>query len=295
MAARTLDIVIQDRDIELLKLLLHSRILTLAHAAVLVFGGSKEAAKKRVQKLKANGLILERRRKAYEQGVLFLSKKGFLCLKEHGELPPECDDIPSFTKRGQVSELTLKHELEVMDVKTAFYREAAKRDDITIAEFSTWPKLYEFSVRDESEGPFGKMKTVKPDGFIRIHQRDPDGSLWEHVFFLEVDRSTERSAILVERARLYNLFYRSGGMAARFGKCPKDFRNFPFQILIVCKTNDRLANLRNEFFSETRTGYHQIFLSTMSEISSTPYERVGLGRVQISRIGEIPFEVTPPP
>ncbi len=114
MPAASTDIVIQDRDIKLLQLLLHSRILTLAHAAVLVFGGSMEASKKRIQKLKANGLILERRRKAYEQGVLFLSKKGFLCLKNRGTLPPECEDIPSFTKRAAVSELTLRHELEVM-------------------------------------------------------------------------------------------------------------------------------------------------------------------------------------
>jgi len=272
MEKQTQDIVIQERDIELLKLLLHSRILTLAHAAVLIFGGSKEAAKKRVQKLKANGLILERRRKAYEQGVLFLSKKGFLVLKERGELPPECDNIPSFSKRALVSELTLKHELEVMDVKTAFYREAEKRDDITIAEFSTWPKLYEFSVRDERDGPFGRRIKVKPDGFIRLHQHEPDGSLWEQMFFLEVDRSTEKLEILVARMRFYNAFYRSGGMAERNQKTRERYADFPFRVLVVCKSTERVNNLRRLLQEITPPFLSQIYLTTNAEVCKTPFQ-----------------------
>jgi hypothetical protein len=272
MAHSVPDIVIQDRDIELLKLLLHSRVLTLAHAAVLVFDGSKEAAKKRIQKLKANGLILERRRKAYEQGVLFLSKKGFLCLKVRAELPPECDDIPSFSKRAQVSELTLKHELEVMDVKAAFQREATKRDDITIAEFSTWPKLNEFSVRDEADRPFGKMKKVKPDGFIRIHQRDPDGSLWEHMYFLEVDRSTEKLDILAQRLRSYNLFYRSGGIAKKFGVAQASFRDFPFRILVICKSNSRVQNLVELLTKNSPSILQQIAVYPMLEAELNPFQ-----------------------
>ena len=119
-------IVVRPRDLEFLCLLLHTRILTLSHAAALIFNGSSEAAKKRIQKLKAAGFVLERRRKAYEPGILFLSKRGFECLRENGALPEECADITSFSKRATISELTLHHELEVLDVKVAFH-EAANR------------------------------------------------------------------------------------------------------------------------------------------------------------------------
>ena len=267
--AKAPDIVIQKRDIEFLQLLLHSRVLTLKHAAILLFNDSKEAAKKRIQKLKANGLVLERRRKAYEQGVLFLSKKGFECLKRHGALPDECADIPSFSKRGQISELTLQHELEVMDVKAAFYKDVKNYPNLSIAEFSTWPRLYEFSVTDHERG-YGKKKTVKPDGFIRIHERDPDGSLWEHMFFLEVDRSTEKLETLVEKLRCYNLFYRQGGMAVRFGKLPDLYRDFPFKILLVCKTSQRILMLEKLPNNSGRLDFYQVITNTLQSTILSP-------------------------
>ncbi len=47
----------QQRDIRFLQGLFESRIMTAAHVAALYFGNSREAAKKRLQKLKAAGLI----------------------------------------------------------------------------------------------------------------------------------------------------------------------------------------------------------------------------------------------
>jgi len=67
----------QQRDFDLLRLLLESRTLSLPQAATLCFEGRQEAAKKRIQKLKAAGLIAERPRRAFESSVLFLPRKAF--------------------------------------------------------------------------------------------------------------------------------------------------------------------------------------------------------------------------
>ncbi|MCI0560267.1 MAG: hypothetical protein MN733_17410, partial [Nitrososphaera sp.] len=77
---------IQERDLSLLRGMFESRVLTAAHASVLYFGGKKEATKKRLQKLKAAGLISERRRRLYEPTILSLSKKALSVLREHGVL-----------------------------------------------------------------------------------------------------------------------------------------------------------------------------------------------------------------
>ena len=277
-------IEIQPRDLEFLRLLLHTRILTLKHASVFVFGGSREAAKKRVQKLKANGLVLERRRKAYDLGVLFLSKKGFQCLQENGEVPDDFGNIRSFSKRAAISELTLRHELEVLDVRLAFFEATAKQPNLSIEEFSTWPRLYEFSVNDREKS--SGVKTVKPDGFIRLHEKDVDEGKWEHMFFLEVDRSTEKLAILVERARHYNLFYRSGGMSERFGHSKESYKEFPFRVLIVCKSKERMDNLAFELLQMKPPLLTQISFSTMKKVCGDSLGKVWLvpGDYQQSKI-----------
>jgi hypothetical protein len=260
---------IQLRDLELLRTLLHTRILTLKHTAALIFNGSQEAAKKRVQKLKVAGLVLERRRKAYEPGILFLSKRGFECLKQQEGLPEECATIASFSKRAQVSELTLRHEMEVIDVRVAFHEAVKKRESLSLAEFSTWPDLYAFSVKD-SDNSKGGVKTVKPDGFIRLHEKEADGSTWEHLFFLEVDRSTEKLTTLTDRVRLYNLFYRSGGMAEKFGKAPEDYKDFPFRVLVVCKSRERRDNIARILVEMTPPILTQVCLTVLGEACDDP-------------------------
>src|SRR5215212_4628094 len=108
--------ILQERDKDLLICLFESRVMTALHVAVIYFAGSREAAKKRLQKLKAAGLINERQRRVNEPSVLFLTRKGFSLLgSEH-----LISDLPRFSgaafeKRAAVSDLTIRHELEVMD------------------------------------------------------------------------------------------------------------------------------------------------------------------------------------
>lgn len=54
---QSLAVLLQDRDLSLLRGLFESRIMTAEHVAALFFIGSREAAKKRLQKIKAASLI----------------------------------------------------------------------------------------------------------------------------------------------------------------------------------------------------------------------------------------------
>src|ERR1017187_4668266 len=131
---------LQERDLALLKSLFESRVMTAGHVARLYFDGKREATKKRLQKLKAEGLVTERSRRAFEPSLLFLAPKGLAVLKERGvllefpSLPPE-----TLRRRTRVSQITLSHELEVMDVKTAFHCAIRETKKFSVAEFTTWP------------------------------------------------------------------------------------------------------------------------------------------------------------
>ena len=198
----------------MLRGLFECRVMTAEHVSALFFKGRKEATKKRLQKLKEAGLVGERRRRAYEPAILSLSQKGLLLLKEHGVLAEyPALGLVSLDKRANVSELTIRHELEVIDTKAAFHRAIGAATGFSMAEFGTWPRLYQF----EATTPAGGESIVRPDGFIRIHENEDGGGLSEHAFFLEVDRSSETLATLVSRANGYLDYYRSGGFAVRNG------------------------------------------------------------------------------
>src|SRR2546421_10072466 len=76
-----------ERDFDLLRGLFECRIATLAHLSALYFEGRPEAAKQRVHKLKAAGVIDERpRSRRYDPSVLFLTQRGFELLQREGRV-----------------------------------------------------------------------------------------------------------------------------------------------------------------------------------------------------------------
>ena len=264
-------IQLQERDLELLCGLFESRIMTLRHITAIYFDGHAEAAKKRVQKLKFAGLLRERMRRQYEPSILFLSKKGFTLLSEGGHL----SDYPRLTRvgmegRAQVSQLTLRHELEVMDVKGAFFSAIRSHPSLILSEFSTWPRLNQFNVWH----PTKETKiTVKPDGFIRLQEALSDG-LSEYVFFLELDRSTEVRDILATKALCYLHYYKSGGLAVQSERTRKDFRAFPFRLLIVCKTRARRDNIVRRLRATNPPLRTFVLLTTVDEVTTNPLRAI---------------------
>jgi hypothetical protein len=241
--------------------------MTVGHAAVLHFDDKYEAAKKRLQKLKTAGIVGERRRQVNEPSVLFLARKGLIVLREHGLLaqyPPL--DLPVLDKRSRVSELTLRHELAIMDVKAAFHTAIKTAAVFTIAEFSTWPLLYQFEAF--RPGYSGAEVTVKPDGFVRIHEKEKDSGLSEHTFFLEVDRSSETQDTLVARAGCYVNYYKSGGFAVRNGADRSAYKEYPFRVLMVFKSAERRNNTAERLLQSTPPILTQVCLSTFDEVTA---------------------------
>jgi hypothetical protein len=262
-------LVVQDRDCIFLRGLFESRIMTAEHITMLYFDGRNEAAKKRLQKLKAAGFIAERKRHAFEPAILFLTRKAFAVLRERGVLAeyPQLDSS-ALEKRSRVSELTVRHELEIMDVKAAFHVALAADKKFSIAEFSTWPLLYQFDAFRSGHG--GAEVLVKPDGFIRIHENESDGSLSEHTFFLEVDRSTETQDTLIARAGCYGDYYKSGGFAVRNGGTRADFKEYPFRVLMVFKSAERRNNTAERLLQHNPPIFSQVCLSTFEEVTANP-------------------------
>ena len=266
---RPISISPQNRDLTLLCSLFESRVMSTDHATALYFDGKDEAAKKRLQKLKAAGLLSERPRKAFEPSILFLTRKGLEMLQERGILAEyPAFDLQALDRRARVSDLTIRHELEVMDVKAAFHAAIQKMPSFSIAGFTTWPLLHEFTVYRPSTG--GAETPVKPDGFIRIHETETAGK-FEHTFFLELDRSSETQDKLIGKASSYFEYYKSGGFAIRNGANRDDFKKFPFRVLIVCKNTERRNNTAERLLKNTPPILTMVWLTTFADVTADPF------------------------
>lgn len=266
-------IVLQPRDASLLRGLFDSRVMTLSHISRLYFGGRDEAAKKRVQKLKVAGFLGERARRAYARSVLFLTRKGFQMLVEDGQL----SQYPQLSwrmleKRMQVSQLTLRHELEIQDVKTALTLAVSQTKTFSIAEFSTWPLLYEFRVTLPTSGStFARPEILlKPDGFISIMEKNVAGEEFRRLFFLEVDRSTETLNTLVTKALAYREYYRTGGLAIKFGASKESFNDYPFRVLMIFKSQARRDNVAESLLKVKPPILKQCWMTTLEEVTANP-------------------------
>ncbi len=137
-----LNIDVQDRDFSLLRGLFECRIMTAEHVGILYFSGKHPYAIKRLRKLKAAGFVGERQRQVNKPSILFLTRKGFNLLRSHGHLAEyPALSADSFEVRVNVSELTLRHEIAVMDVKAAFQTALEESEKFSLESFSTWPRL----------------------------------------------------------------------------------------------------------------------------------------------------------
>lgn len=265
-------IEIQDRDIALLRGLFESRLMTLDHIAVLHFDGKREMAKKRVQKLKSAGFLVERPRRSTDPSILSLSNHALTYLDDQGLLSnyPRLNRA-SFLKRIEASDLTLAHELQVMDVKSALAAAVVKDTRYSIVEFLTWPRLIEFTSRRSVVDPSKSGDViVKPDGFIRVRGTDANNQTVEDVFFLEVDRGHESQTVLVNKALHYRDFYQRGGLAKRLGAKPELFREYPFRVLFVLHSAVRVANAAKALMAAQPPIRRMVMLSTFDDVVADP-------------------------
>lgn len=274
---------LQARDLLLLRGLFESRVMTQAHICALYFSGKSEAAKKRLQKLKAHKLISERPRRVYAPSILFLSKQGFVELLSREILK----DYPRITwlnleKRVQVSELTLRHELDVMDAKAALTVALNQTEQFAVSEFATWPALYQFTAAKPK--PAGQYRSesmmVKPDGFMRVQQVGEDENADtvgdSQLFFLEIDRSTESQDALALKAHGYRDYFQSGGLAQRHGYTAADYKRFAFRVLMVFRNAERRNNCAETLLRMSPPVLTLVWLTTQEELLHDPLGAIWL-------------------
>jgi hypothetical protein len=171
-----------------------------------------------------------------------------------------------FESRANVSERTLRHELEVMDVKASFHRAIASASGLSLAEFSTWPRLHEFEVVRPEDG---RPVPVRPDGFVRISEAEADGGN-TYDAFLELDRSSEVQEILISKAIAYLNYYKSGGFAERNGGPGTSAADFPFRVLMVLKSVERRNNIAARLAESIPPILRHTWLTTFAEVVRDP-------------------------
>jgi hypothetical protein len=278
---------LQERDLLLLRGLFESRVMTTAQVCALYFAGKSEAAKKRLQKLKSHKLIGERPRRVYAPSILFLSKRGFVELLSREMLK----DYPRMTwhnleKRVQVSELTLRHELDVMDAKAALSVALNATERFEVSEFATWPTLHQFTAsKPKAAGQYrAETMTVKPDGFMRVQEigmnmdmsAGADDVSKSHLFFLEIDRSTESQDTLALKAHGYRDYFQSGGLAERYGYPATEYKRFAFRVLMVFRNAERRNNCAETLLRMSPPVLSQVWLTTQEELLRDPLGAIWL-------------------
>jgi len=269
-AKETLGIKLQPRDFALLRGLFESRVMTLPHISALYFEAKREMAKKRVQKLKADGVIRERpRRRISDPSVLHLTWKGYVSLRNEGHVDDDSRLSPkTFTRRMRVSPLTLAHEIAIGDVMAACTVALRGNDRFELLEFSVWPRRYSFSVdRDYRRVP------VQPDGYIRLLEKNGEDAP-EYHFFLELDKGTETIERLAEKCVNYREYDRSGGYAEFCGGKREDRKSRPFRVLVVCKSEQRRNNLAERLLQYHPPFSTMILITTLSESVGDPLGKI---------------------
>ena len=154
-----------------------------------------------------------------------------------------------------------------MDVKSAFHSAIGNSQGFSIAEFLTWPVLYQF---ETSRPGHGADILIKPDGFIRFHEKETGTKGFLHDCFLEVDRSSEKQERLVNHAVSYLEYYRSGGFAVRNGASRADFKDFPFRVLMILKSAERRNNTAERLAQNNPPILSQTWLTTLDEVTTDP-------------------------
>jgi hypothetical protein len=241
--------------------------LSLAHVTALYFDDRSEAAKKRVQRLKAAGLVAGRPRAVFEPSVLGLTPRGLRLLAGEGHLQDRHgSSLRHLEKHLRVSDATLAHELQVADVKMVFVRAVAQTPSLSILDFTSWPVLYEFCAATAD----GKQISLRPDGFLRLAEDGPSGTRRIHALFVEVDRSTETLETLTGKAQGYRDYYRSGGFATRCGASRNHYRAHPFRVLIVCRNGERRDHILDRLLSLDPPIRSLVWCTTRDELLREP-------------------------
>jgi hypothetical protein len=209
-------VFLQERDFHIFRELAECRFLTLSQIAATCFTGSREAAKKRLQKLQKAGLVKRRSPRILAPSLYLLTASG---MKSISVNRPVSYKAPA--------ETTLKHEIAVRDFRAKLLAAVAETSS-TLEVLSIDSQALAFDLENCSTRPDGYFE-IRTD--VRISR-----------FFFEIDNGTEPYRTLLERVNEYLAFYKSGLFAERCGGGLEHFRRYPFRVLFQFSSETRMRS-----------------------------------------------------
>lgn len=258
------------QDLALLHELYISRELTLEQIAKFHFQGSIDIAKRQLHTLRYHRLVKTRRR--FGITTHYLTQIGFKYLKDrHAITCYRPENRRTLSKRMEISDRTIRHELAVADVKVALL--SSRVSPLEIPLFITWPWLIEFTAHHPQTR---QPAVLKPDGFFVL--RDAQGK--DHFFYVEVDMSTERHEVILNKAALYRAHAQSGEFA-RMGSS-LGTGNYHFRVLLVTKTKQRRNELAMSLLSVPIL--MQVWLTTKDELETEPWGAIWMRPADVRKV-----------
>jgi len=229
------DIVIQQRDIEIVKLVWEYRFLSSEQIQKLI-DGSDQVILRRLQKLYHHGYLDRPASQIVFSNPLFGPQKMVYGLGDRGAdvlaetYGMDRGKIKWNEKNKEVREQYIQHTLMVSDFRACL---TLSLKDNPKTEFR-WLMSDDQEIKQEVqfvENGKNRRLPIIPDGFFQIE--DPGGKMY---FFLEADRSTMTNARYFNKMRAYWLWWQQG--------LSKKLGIESFRVLTITKTEQRKENLK---------------------------------------------------
>ena len=242
-------ILLQERDIVLFEALAKYRYLKTSHIHNLVFSGKSDTAvRRRLAKLYQNNyidrLFLENPLASQYRGeaCYFLDRDGHKVIVEEkgyrGRFHQKNKNVKPIFLNHTLSgvDFRLKIESDIRNNPVVFLPEAGWINEYDMANPQATKKKEKYILFNEVFDPFNQKKmTLYPDAAFVLNGK---GKYKDHqaLYFVEIDRGTESSAVIEKKLRAYHIFFLSKAFK-RYAQV--DF----FKVLFVTTGKSRIINL----------------------------------------------------
>ncbi len=222
--------VLQTRDIKIIKLVYNYRLLDSVLIRALIVG-SDRGLLSRLQKLYHNGYLDRIKRDMHKPIVYALGNQG-------ADLLAKVEKIHRGTinwrkKNQKIKQYYMEHTLQVSRFRAVLELALRARSKYELLHWIPENEIKEEVLLDNLKYDNNRA-TIVPDGFFTVKR--PDGKLAH--FFLEADRSTMTQRRFLKKMMAYWQFWNDKQHTQKFGI--KAFR-----VLTICKSMERAINLRN--------------------------------------------------
>jgi len=223
-------LVLQPRDIEIIKLVYSYRLLDSVLIRALI-SGSNRGLLSRLQKLYHNGYLDRIKRDMHKPIVYALGNRGADLLAKIEK-----------TKRGKINwqkknlkikEYYIEHTLQISRFRAVLELALRKNSNYKLVHWISENELKEIVLLNNLNYKSNRT-TVIPDGFFSVQRSDGK----QAHFFLEADRSTMTRKRFLEKMKAFWQFRLDNSNKEIFGIRA-------FRVLTVCKSTERAKNLRD--------------------------------------------------